>query len=86
MIMDDMEVKPMSAISSIALIKNFDVRDVRSLEEIVVPLDKDKRRLLLPLSPSLPNKQRILRTSTALRPGLNGKTPSQTLLGLPRPA
>ncbi|CAL8125148.1 unnamed protein product [Prunus armeniaca] len=38
-----MEVKPMSAaISSIALLKNFDVRDVRSLEEIVVPLDKDK--------------------------------------------
>ena len=41
MITDDMEVKPMSAISSIALLKNFDVRDVRSLEEIVVPLDKD---------------------------------------------
>ncbi|CAL2234291.1 unnamed protein product [Prunus armeniaca] len=45
MITDDMEVKPMSAISSIALLKNFDVRDVRSLEEIVVPLDKDKASL-----------------------------------------
>ncbi|CAL2241317.1 unnamed protein product [Prunus armeniaca] len=43
MITDDMEVKPMSAISSIALLQNFDVRDVRSLEEIVVPLDKDKK-------------------------------------------
>ncbi|CAL9007838.1 unnamed protein product [Prunus brigantina] len=41
MITDDMEVKPMSAISSIALLKNFDVKDVRLLEEIVVPLDKD---------------------------------------------
>ncbi|CAL2258841.1 unnamed protein product [Prunus armeniaca] len=42
MITDDLEVKPMSVISSIALLKNFDVRDVRSIEEIVVPLDKDK--------------------------------------------
>ncbi|CAL2242673.1 unnamed protein product [Prunus armeniaca] len=43
-----MEVKPMSAaISSIALLKNFDVRNVRSLEEIVVPLDKDKGLKLL---------------------------------------
>ncbi|CAL8124729.1 unnamed protein product [Prunus armeniaca] len=47
MITDDMEVKPMSAISSIALLQNFDVRDVRSLEEIVVPLDKDKGLKLL---------------------------------------
>ncbi|CAL2263056.1 unnamed protein product [Prunus armeniaca] len=47
MITDDMEVKPMSAISSIALFKNFDVRDVRSLEEIVVSLDKDKGLKLL---------------------------------------
>ncbi|CAL2249965.1 unnamed protein product [Prunus armeniaca] len=47
MITDDMEVKPMSTISSIALLKNFDVRDVHSLEEIVVPLDKDKGLKLL---------------------------------------
>ncbi|CAL8125187.1 unnamed protein product [Prunus armeniaca] len=47
MITDDLEVKPMSAVSSIGLLKNFDVRDVRSLKEIVVSLDKDKGLKLL---------------------------------------
>ncbi|BFG37292.1 hypothetical protein CerSpe_235660 [Prunus speciosa] len=47
MITDEMEVKPMYAISSIAMLKNFDVRDGHSLEETVVPLDKDKGLKLL---------------------------------------
>ncbi|CAB4279253.1 unnamed protein product [Prunus armeniaca] len=55
MITDDLEVKPMSVISSIALLKNFDVRDVRSIEEIVVPLDKDK---LVHYSANLPEPLR----------------------------
>lgn len=42
MIMDDLEVKPMSTISSIALLNNFNVRDVLLLEERGVPHDMKK--------------------------------------------
>lgn len=42
MIMDDLEVKPMSTISSITLLNNFNVKDVGTLEERVVPLDMNK--------------------------------------------
>lgn len=42
MIMDDLEVKPMSTISSITLLNNFNVKDVGTLEERVVPLNMDK--------------------------------------------
>ena len=36
MVMDDLEVTPMSTISSIALLTKFNVRDVGALEEKVV--------------------------------------------------
>ncbi|KAK9913405.1 hypothetical protein M0R45_037223 [Rubus argutus] len=42
MIMDDLEVKPTSTISSITLFNNFNVKDVGTFEERVVPLDMDK--------------------------------------------
>lgn len=42
MIMDDLEVKPMSTISTIALLNRFNVRDFGSLEEKVVDLGMDE--------------------------------------------
>ncbi|KAM5556249.1 hypothetical protein ABKV19_023906 [Rosa sericea] len=42
MIMDDLEVKPMSTISSITLLNRFNVTDVSSLEEKVVDLGKQE--------------------------------------------
>ena len=42
MVMDDLEVKPMSTISSITLLNKFNVKEVRSLEEKVVELGMDE--------------------------------------------
>lgn len=42
MIMDDLEVKPMSPISTIALLNRFNVRDFGALEEKVVDLGMDE--------------------------------------------
>lgn len=44
MVMDDLEVKPMSTISSIALLNRFNVKDVGTLEEKVVGLGMDQVR------------------------------------------
>jgi hypothetical protein len=42
MIMDDLEVKPISTISSITLLNRFNVKDVGALEERVVGLSMDE--------------------------------------------
>ena len=42
MVMDNLEVKPMSTISSITLLNSFNVQNVGSLEEKVVALDVDE--------------------------------------------
>ncbi|KAK9913409.1 hypothetical protein M0R45_037227 [Rubus argutus] len=47
MIMDDLEVKPMSTISSITLLNRFNVKDVGALEERVVVLSMDEGVKLL---------------------------------------
>ncbi|KAL6128294.1 hypothetical protein ACLB2K_071649 [Fragaria x ananassa] len=58
MTMDDLEVMPMSTISSITLLNNFNVKDVGTLEERVVPLDMDKGLKLL--KKSLQSKSGVL--------------------------
>ncbi|KAL3521033.1 hypothetical protein ACH5RR_019182 [Cinchona calisaya] len=50
MVMDDLEVKPMSTISSIALLNKFCIKEVRSLEEKVVDLGMDEALMLLKTS------------------------------------
>ncbi|XP_050211885.1 uncharacterized protein LOC126662041 [Mercurialis annua] len=50
MVMDDLEVKPMSTISSITLINTFDIRDLRSLQEKVVDIGLDEGLKLLQVS------------------------------------
>ncbi|KAL6128291.1 hypothetical protein ACLB2K_071646 [Fragaria x ananassa] len=47
MIMDDLEVKPMSTISSITMLNRFNVKDVGSLEEKVVELSSNEGVKLL---------------------------------------
>jgi hypothetical protein len=42
MVMDKLEVKPMSTISSITLLTKFNVRDVRAVEEKVVDFGMDE--------------------------------------------
>ena len=42
MVMDDLVVKPMSTISSIALLQKFSVKEVGALEERVVDLGMDE--------------------------------------------
>jgi hypothetical protein len=44
MIMDDLEVKPMSTISSITILNRFNVKDVGALEEKIVGLGMDEVR------------------------------------------
>ncbi|RWR95482.1 DUF674 domain-containing protein [Cinnamomum micranthum f. kanehirae] len=50
MVMDDLEVTPMSTISSIALLTKFNVRDVGALEEKVVKVGVEEVLLLLKAS------------------------------------
>ncbi|WCJ19523.1 hypothetical protein M5689_001810 [Euphorbia peplus] len=50
MVMDDLEVKAMSTISSIALINSFNVKDLGSLEEKVVYVDVKEGLKILELS------------------------------------
>ncbi|KAI9157622.1 hypothetical protein LWI28_025439 [Acer negundo] len=50
MVMDNLEVKPMSTISSITLLNSFNVQNVGSLEEKVVALDVDEGLKLLKAS------------------------------------
>ncbi|XP_057781856.1 uncharacterized protein LOC131000105 [Salvia miltiorrhiza] len=50
MVMDDLEVKPMSTISSIALLNKFNVKDVGALEEKVVTLGMTEALMLLKYS------------------------------------
>ncbi|XXG81002.1 hypothetical protein AAC387_Pa09g1736 [Persea americana] len=50
MVMDDLEVTPMSTISSIALLTKFNVRDVGALEEKVVTVGVEEVLLLLKAS------------------------------------
>ncbi|XP_016475677.1 uncharacterized protein LOC107797319 [Nicotiana tabacum] len=50
MVMDDLVVKPMSAISSIALLNKFNVKDVGVLEEKVVNLGMEEALKLLKAS------------------------------------
>ncbi|PRQ59058.1 hypothetical protein RchiOBHm_Chr1g0365991 [Rosa chinensis] len=47
MIMDDLEVKPMSTISSITMLNRFNIKDVGALEEKVVELGMDEGVKLL---------------------------------------
>ena len=47
MIMDDLEVKPMSTISSITLLNSFNVKDISSLQEKIVELSVDEVRIFL---------------------------------------
>ena len=42
MVMDDLEVKPMSTISSITLLNKFNVKHIGALEEQVVELGMDE--------------------------------------------
>jgi len=42
MVMDNLEVKPMSAISSITLLTKFNVRDLGAVEEKVVDFGVDE--------------------------------------------
>ena len=42
MVMDNLEVKPMSTISSITLLNKFDVKEIGALEEKVVELGMDE--------------------------------------------
>ncbi|GAV77078.1 DUF674 domain-containing protein, partial [Cephalotus follicularis] len=42
MIMDDLVVKPMSSISSITMLNNFNIKEVGLLEEKVINIDMDK--------------------------------------------
>lgn len=41
-VVDDLEVKPMSTISSIAILNSFNVKDVGSLEEGMVEVGMDE--------------------------------------------
>ncbi|KAK0592709.1 hypothetical protein LWI29_024071 [Acer saccharum] len=50
MVMDNLEVKPMSTISSIALLNEFNVQNVRSLKEKIVVLGVDEGMKLLKAS------------------------------------
>ncbi|XP_050249236.1 uncharacterized protein LOC126696561 [Quercus robur] len=50
MVMDDLVVKPMSTISSITLLNNFNVKDVGALEEKVVDLGMEEGLKLLKAS------------------------------------
>ncbi|KAL8257588.1 hypothetical protein R6Q59_029629 [Mikania micrantha] len=50
MVMDDLEVKPMSTISSITLINKFGVKDMSQLEEKTVSFGKDEGLKLLKAS------------------------------------
>ncbi|CAN1269378.1 hypothetical protein LINPERPRIM_LOCUS13562 [Linum perenne] len=50
MVMDNLEVKPMSTISSITLLNKFNIQDVGSLEEKVVELGMDEGLKLLKAS------------------------------------
>ncbi|KAL8257584.1 hypothetical protein R6Q59_029625 [Mikania micrantha] len=50
MVMDDLEVKPMSTISSITLINKFGVKDLSQLEEKTVSFGKDEGLKLLKAS------------------------------------
>ncbi|KAJ9540055.1 hypothetical protein OSB04_026561 [Centaurea solstitialis] len=50
MIMDDLEVKPMSTISSITMLTKFNVKEIGSLEEKVVSFDMNEGLMLLKAS------------------------------------
>ncbi|GLT50896.1 hypothetical protein SLA2020_243510 [Shorea laevis] len=50
MIMDDLEVRPMSTISSITMINKFNIKDIGVLEEKVVDVDMDQGVELLKAS------------------------------------
>ncbi|CAN1269397.1 hypothetical protein LINPERPRIM_LOCUS13568 [Linum perenne] len=50
MVTDDLEVKPMSTISSITLFSKFNIQQVDALEERVVELGMDKGKTLLEAS------------------------------------
>ncbi|KAM4104570.1 hypothetical protein ACJW30_06G168400 [Castanea mollissima] len=50
MVMDNLEVKPMSTISSITLLNKFDVKEIGALEEKVVELGMDEGVKLLKAS------------------------------------
>ncbi|KAL3521032.1 hypothetical protein ACH5RR_019181 [Cinchona calisaya] len=50
MVMDDLEVKPMSTISSIALLNKFSIKEVGALEEKVVDLGMDEALKLIKTS------------------------------------
>ncbi|XP_057778385.1 uncharacterized protein LOC130997143 [Salvia miltiorrhiza] len=50
MVMDDLEIKPMSTISSITMLNKFNVKDVGALEEKVVYLGMDEAVKLLKTS------------------------------------
>ncbi|GLT50884.1 hypothetical protein SLA2020_243390 [Shorea laevis] len=50
MIMDDLEVRPMSSISSITMINRFNIKDIGVLEEKVVDVGMDQRVELLKAS------------------------------------
>ncbi|GLT88962.1 hypothetical protein SLE2022_069680 [Rubroshorea leprosula] len=50
MIMDDLEVRPMSSISSITMINRFNIKDIGGLEEKVVDVGMDQRVELLKAS------------------------------------
>ncbi|CAL9025455.1 unnamed protein product [Prunus brigantina] len=47
MVMDNLEVKPMSTISSIALLNQFNVKDVGALQEVVVHLGMQEHNKVL---------------------------------------
>ncbi|KVH88187.1 Protein of unknown function DUF674 [Cynara cardunculus var. scolymus] len=50
MIMDDLEVKPMSTISSITVLNNFNVKEIGGLEEKLVPFGVEEGLMLLKAS------------------------------------
>uniref|UniRef100_A0A803Q465 Uncharacterized protein n=1 Tax=Cannabis sativa TaxID=3483 RepID=A0A803Q465_CANSA len=50
MIMDDLEVKPMSTISSVAIFNSFNVKDVSTLQEKIVTVGIDEGLSLLKAS------------------------------------
>ncbi|KAJ9540052.1 hypothetical protein OSB04_026558, partial [Centaurea solstitialis] len=50
MIMDDLEVKPMSTISSITMLNSFNVKEIVHLEEKVVSLEMEEGLMLLKAS------------------------------------
>ncbi|KAI9157493.1 hypothetical protein LWI28_023464 [Acer negundo] len=75
MVMDNLEVKPMSTISSITLLNEFDVQNVRALKEKVVVLNVDEGLKLLKASLECKN---VLTSVFLSNPGKNYKTRSRS--------